>query len=149
MRAGVSGKALSPVRIKKADLASWRYEVAERGKYGAVKARWRDIENSKDEFVKIGTGEPVYLMRRFAENEDSARQKAEVKLAEFGRGVATVVLALSRAKLDVFAEAPLALSGLSPAVDGSDFIIKSVRHSLTSTKGLTTSIHAHRGKIAG
>jgi phage protein D len=121
-----SGAELTAAELTVGQLTRYEVTQAERGKYGAVTARWYDTFKAVEETVKAGDGEPVYTISRKHASADAAKKAAEAQLAAFERGTSKLTL-VCVGNPALMAEAPLTVSGVRAGVDG-EWIITTVTH---------------------
>jgi len=112
-----SGKALPVVTKGRGDLSRWNVTLAERNKYLAVEARWRDLAAAADVTIVVGSGEPVFRIRNSYPDAATALAAAKAKLAAFERGAGTLSGGC-RGDISLGAEGELHLAGIRPGVDG-------------------------------
>lgn len=131
------------VAIAESACVSWRAAMADRNKYGSVEARWRDWHDAEDKWTKAsgGEGEAVYRMRQTFPDERMAIVSATNKLRALRQACGAVSLTLPGAP-NIFAGAPLALTGFADRVDGTDWVADSVTHRLDGGGGYVTTIDA-------
>ncbi|MQP64700.1 hypothetical protein GE253_04995 [Niveispirillum sp. SYP-B3756] len=137
-----SGRQMATVSMSYAagDISSWRTTIADRGRYGAVKAHWHDQGAGERKVVIAGGEEPSMTLPNSFPNEAAARAAAAGKLAALTRGTATLSLT-GPGRLDLFAEGRVVLAGCDAAADG-EWSITKVEHSLGKSEGLTFSLEA-------
>ncbi len=136
-----TGKILAPVIVDRARIDRYTYTSADRGRYKAVTARWRDTAANQDVSVTAGTGTPVFTLRNPYPDAQTARDAARAKLATLSRGRVTLSLQSLTGDPALAAEGPLTITGLHPEIDTAAWIIKTARHVLDGS-GYTTSIDA-------
>ena len=85
-----SGIKLESVTCRCSDLTRHNVTIAERGKYAAVQARWRDLQTAQDVVITVGEGEPVFVLRHSYPDAAIATAAAKAKLEAFERGAATI-----------------------------------------------------------
>lgn len=136
----VTGLSMPAVEIRPQDASRWRFSLADRSEYRAVRASWRAAEAAGSVTEEAGSGEPVYALRRLYASQGEARDAARAKLAALARGTgrATVTLALRRPELS--AESELLLAGFRDGADGL-WVCTQARHQLAGG-GYSTSVTA-------
>lgn len=112
-----AGKSLPSVALTRQDLTRWQVTIAERGRYGAVKAHWRDLAAGTEVAVQAGDGEPVFTLRNIYPDQAAALAAARTQLAASTRQVVTIRLSLP-GDHRLVAESRIKLSGIRPGVDG-------------------------------
>ena len=133
------GQDLPAAVILASNCASWNATLADRGAYKAVKASYQDLAAAQRVEVTAGSGEPVMTLRNSYASEDEARQAARSKLRSLERGKGKVSVKGYVGDPTMSAERPATLVGFRREIDGSDWVINSVTHSL-SAGGYTCSI---------
>jgi len=136
----VSGKALTPIRIRGGDVAGYTYTTADRASYASVEAVWRDVSANRERIVAAGSGKPVKRLRRVYPNAETAGAAAEAKLARLTRGKVSLNLQLP-GRATASAEAPLRLDGLHPEIDAVPWVVDRAVHDLTN-RGYALTIDA-------
>ncbi|QCD52225.1 phage late control D family protein [Campylobacter sp. RM16192] len=104
---------------------------ANRNSYTAVVVEWQDISEGKTKSIKVGSGEQVYKMQISQPKTDNEAYKiAEAKLNELQRGGINGRCALPGA--NIVAGGKIKFKDVI-GLESSEFSIKSVSHSLSST----------------
>lgn len=124
------GKSLPVTALAAGDCANYSITIAERGKYGKVRARWHDTANAAEQTITVGAGEPEHVISRVYPDAQAATKAAKAKLNALTRGVATVRLTCVGNPL-LAAEGKIVLSGFRPGVDGT-WLMTRVTHKLGS-----------------
>lgn len=113
------------------ELYSLEITEANRNSYTAVIAQWQDINEGKIKSIKVGSGEQVYKMQIAQPKSDNEAYKiAEARLNELQRGGINGRCALPGA--NITAGGKLKFKDVI-GLQSSEFSIKSVGHSLSST----------------
>lgn len=134
-----SGGELPRIKIRPADITSWRYRVFERGKFPAVEARYYDKFAAEEKIVLAGKGEPIYSLPHLYTDKSYATRCAKAKLIDLERGVDD--LELDCVGDTKFAAEHIAdVSGVSRYIDG-EWVIKTCAHTLDAG-GFKTKIKA-------
>jgi hypothetical protein len=126
-----SGRILPAIALTPAELMRWSVTLAERGKYAAVQAQYRDLASGRDVPVTVGeapTGQPVYVLRTPYPDTAQAQAAARAKLEALERGKSSVDLTLI-GRTDVMAETWITLQGFRPGADGTWWLTR-VEHRL-------------------
>ena len=121
-----SGIKLESVSCRCSDLSRWSVTIAERDKYAAVEARWRDLQAAKDEVITVGAGEPVFVIRHSYPDAATATTAAKAKLEAFERGAATISGSMPGDN-KLMAESTLTMTDGRPGLSG-DWLLKQVTH---------------------
>lgn len=138
----VSGQKLPSVAIVPGDCSMFRMVMAKRETAGMVVAYWHAVKQSKRKEVKVGTGEPVRRLKQYYPTEEMALAAARADLERRKRGQETVSLTCVGHPSYV-AEAPMALSGFRPGVDG-EWLINRVTHRIDASSGYVCDIEAEK-----
>ncbi|WP_312449491.1 phage late control D family protein [Mixta calida] len=158
-----SGKPLPVITLTRSAGDSHRFTLADRDAYTGVIASWLHTrEPAKKETTKvkrrrkstakkkepeakqgdylIGTDENVLVLSRTYASRSNAERAAKMQWERLQRGVATFFIQLARGRADLYTEMPVKVSGFKKQVDGSEWIITTLTHSLSSDGGFTTSL---------
>lgn len=134
-----SGKPMPSIKIRPADVTSWRVSIAKRELSGTVIAHWHATKNSRVNEAKIGAGEPVYRIKRYFPTEPMAQAAARAELERRARRQATLNIRMP-GRTDAVAEARAILNGFPAGVNG-DWVITRAEHTLDAG-GYATIIDA-------
>lgn len=126
-----SGGDLPQALIDASDCASWTATVTERGKYKSAKAYHHDLVGGERKEAKVGEGEPSLTLRNSYTTEEDAKQAAQSKLAVANRGTRKVRISGLVGNTSMSAERVAVLTGFRAGIDGADYIIDSVTHSIS------------------
>lgn len=129
--------AAAATRIPRTDAVDYRVLQAERGKYAAVVARWREFEIGELQEVTAGSGTPVYALPETYPDRASASNAAETKLRALQRGTRTGKLTLSPGRPELAADAPIRLDGWGGGADGV-WVANAARHTVSEDGYRTT-----------
>jgi hypothetical protein len=140
----VSGAPIPEVIIQESNCTRWSFEVVDRGKYTAAKARYRDINAAEDVWVQAGTDASVdtaatYELRNSYPDRASAEEAARGKIRGLTRNGGNAELE-HVGDPTIGAQAPLILTGFGHRIDGR-WIADEVEHRLSGA-GLVTTIRA-------
>lgn len=138
----LDGIRLNSLLLRPQDVTSWQYKIEKREQFQSVTAKWHDVRNATTNKVSAGSGEPSEELRDTYASESEAREAAQARLNASTRGERTLDLD-TVGRGDLYAGAPLELSGIHPGIDGV-WIAKRVVHSLSSS-GYTCSVEAEPG----
>ena len=136
-----SQKPIKDVVLGRQDVERWNAIIAERGKYQSVAAFWHDIEKAERVKIKVGEGEPQYILRHNYPDLGQAEAAASAKLESINRGVASVNVTI-QGDPKIGVKAKLRLHDFRDGADGDWEIIK-VNHDYGSS-GYQTNIAAER-----
>lgn len=139
-----AGDAKRPVRLSRAELTDWRFDISAREAEGTVEAEVQMTESAEKKLIKVGSGDPVRRLRHVFATEDEARSHAEAVLARSIREQTEIGATLARFEPALFAAGRVSFVGLRPEFAGA-WHITEVRHNLANG-GLVTSITANRGE---
>ena len=131
------GRTLSPVPIDASQMseADWRLDA--RGVYGRVTAEWTDRAAATTRRVTVGEAEPEQLLRARFQSEAEANRAAARALDRARRNGGTFTVRLAGFHANLFAGAPVALTGVKPELAGV-WTLDRVTHRLSGA--LTTEI---------
>lgn len=140
------GEKLPTVRITRADGDAHRWASSARDAFDGVKAYWSDSVNGKRKTVVAGkkTGNVKTLKETYA-SESAALHAAKAELQRLERGSATLELTLAIGRPEVTAQSPVKVTGWKPEIDGDDWLVKEVTHTLNEGSGWTTKAAMERG----
>lgn len=142
----VKGKLLPPITIRPTDISgSLEFDTHDQGKYGSVKARVRDVQGNKTDYVTVGVGEPVLELKQPYPNKERAEAAALAALDQKNRGRATFKCKLLRANPTLGAERPVILQGFKSGVDGR-YIVQSATTNWHKQGGFVTNISGEAAK---
>lgn len=113
-----------------------------------AKAQYRDLEEAVTKEVDAGStsdGKPNVTLKRVYASEEEAKVAAAMALKSAQRKLCEITLDLAVGRPELVAGQPLTLKGWRPEIDGMEWVIEEVVHSLTN-QALTTSIKANSGK---
>lgn len=143
-----SGKAMPSVTLGPQDFRNYRATSADRGKYGAVVARWHNPATGQPETIKVGGGEgPTHTITQKYPDADQAQRAASAKMDAFARGVGTISGDVVPGRPSLGAEGKMTVSGLGDVASGTWVITRAV-HKLDKSSGLTTSVEGETPKGA-
>lgn len=163
-----SGLPLGAVTIVRSKGDQHRFTVADGNNFTAVKAYWQNTGSAKKGEVlvdaktvvkkvksgksgkreKLGvertdpikpSAENTKVLRHTYASEVTAIRGAKAAFDKLQRGVASFSITLAHGRADLFPELPAIVSGWKPTIDGTDWIISQVSHSL-SDSGFTTQL---------
>ena len=133
------GFEIPPLVLKTQDITSWRCRIAERGKYGSVKARYYDRKAGEEKIITEGSGEPVFRLPFRYASATTAQRAARAKLERLEQGIHTLEICAIGNPI-ISTETPLAVVGVSTYVNGA-WVAGSCTHRLDAS-GYTTTINA-------
>jgi hypothetical protein len=139
-----SGAPIPEVIIRESNCTRWSFEVMDRAKYTASKARYRDVNAAEDVWVQAGSDASVdtnatYELRNTYPDRASAEEAARGKIRALTRnGGSAEVTHIGDPTIG--AQAPLILTGFGSRIDGR-WIADEVEHRL-GNDGLITTIRA-------
>jgi len=141
-----SGQKLPGAKIVRTSKVSHAYTVKDReaSATGAT-AQFRDLAAGETKEAEAGTtsdGKPNVTLKRVYPTEAEAKVAATMALKSVQRKKAEITLDLAVGRPELVAGQPLILEGWRPEIDGTEWVIEEVVHSLTN-QALTTSIKAN------
>lgn len=145
-----SGKPLPSFALSKRESDNYRYSRAKREDYAGVEARYHDQGKAKRETVLVGSPEtpgrsttstrkPKRLKRTFHRKED-ARHAAEAEDKRIRRAEAEFEYDCSLGDPRLSPEQKGKVTGFKPEIDGRQWLIAEVTHSLDGNGGLRSKL---------
>lgn len=138
-----TGQQAQPLRITRASGDQHRYLQADREAYTGVRAYWHDPNQAKQRSVLVGQSGNAKRLRESHATEQDAQAAAQAEWQRIQRGAATFELSLAQGLPEADAQATLNVSGFKPEIDGTDWLVAKVTHTL-SDGGMTTRLEAER-----
>lgn len=138
-----SGAQLQAITLTRADGDRHRFHLAARDSYTGVRAYWNDPGAAKKKAVIAGTEENLKTLRDSYATEDAATAAARAELGRIQRGAATLEITLAIGQPSLMVQTPVNVSGFKPEIDGTDWLCKTVEHSLDDN-GLTTRLELEK-----
>ncbi|WP_431092599.1 phage late control D family protein [Pseudomonas brassicacearum] len=144
-----SGKNLSPVVLRRADLSRYQFRLGDRNTQKAVRTKHQDKKSGALKVVELDNDDlpnglpAVHTDRHIYPNKSAAEQAAKARLAAFNRSSAGVRLEMA-GRTDVFAERSVIVQGIKPGLDG-EYLAEAVEQLFTSS-GWTTTVECNGGK---
>lgn len=144
-----SGKNLSPVVLRRADLSRYQFRLGDRNTQKAVRTKHQDKKSGALKVVELDNDDlpnglpAVHTDRHIYPNKSAAEQAAKARLAAFNRSTAGVRLEMA-GRTDVFAERSIIVQGIKPGLDG-EYLAEAVEQLFTSS-GWTTTVECNGGK---
>ncbi|WP_411386988.1 phage late control D family protein [Pseudomonas sp. MPB03] len=144
-----SGKNLSPVVLRRADLSRYQFRLGDRNTQKAVRTKHQDKKSGALKVVELNNDDlpnglpAVHTDRHIYPNKPAAEQAAKARLAAFNRSSAGVRLEMA-GRTDVFAERSIIVQGIKPGLDG-EYLAEAVEQLFTSS-GWTTTVECNGGK---
>lgn len=138
-----SGKELEAIVLTRADGDCHRYHCAARDSYTGVRANWQDARAAEKKAAIAGTEDNLKTLRDSYATEADARAAAQAELGRIERGAATLEITLAIGQPALMVQTPVNVRGWKPEIDGTDWLCKSVEHSLDDN-GLTTRMEMER-----
>lgn len=144
-----SGKNLSSVVLKRADLSRYQFRLGDRNTQKAVRTKHQDKKSGALKVVELDNDDlpnglpAVHTDRHIYPNKSAAEQAAKARLAAFNRSTAGVRLEMA-GRTDVFAERSIIVQGIKPGLDG-EYLAEAVEQLFTPS-GWTTAVECNGGK---
>ncbi len=117
--ASATGKPMPSVAVRPVDTSSWSVTIADRPKYGSVRAHWHDAASGERKAETAGSDDPAFTLWRSYATAAEARHAARSMLARLAAGTRRLILDLAPGQPAVAAEEELRLAGFRDGVDGS------------------------------
>lgn len=134
-----SGKTLPPVTIRSDQCDSWSCTFSERGKYKSVQAYYHDKGAAQRKSVTAGSGTPKLTLKNSYSSQQEAQRAADSKFQTLSRGTSKVNIQGLIGDPLMSAEKIATLVDFRTGVDGSDWVVDEVTHSL-SDSGYTCTV---------
>ncbi len=140
------GERLPTIHITRRDGDQHRWSSSTRDAFDGVKAYWSDSVNGKRRLVVAGKkeGNTKTLKETYASEKD-ALDAAKAERQRIERGMATFELALAIGRPEVTAQTTITVTGFKQEIDGQDWLVKEVTHTLNEGSGWTTKAQMERG----
>lgn len=134
-----SGAAMPRAIIKRGDGDRYRYQRQDRsGTTTGVVATWHDKQTAEDKTVLAGEDSNTKALRRVYATEAEAKRAAGGEHRRIIRAANNLNITLAYGRVDLSTETPVILSEFKPGIDGSNWVIKHLEHSLNASGFLTT-----------
>jgi len=134
-----SGKPLPVVKVVRALGDQHRYHTSESDAYSGVRAFWMDEKYGRRRSVVAGQAGNSKRLRTTFANEQDARVAAVAEWQRIERGLATFEMQLALGDPSIMPQSPVTLSGFKPEIDATEWLSKTVSHSITAS-GFTSRI---------
>jgi phage protein D len=134
-----SGKPLPVVTVVRALGDQHRYHSSESDAYSGVRAFWMDEKYGRRRSVVAGQAGNSKRLRTTFANEADARVAAVAEWQRIERGLATFEMQLALGDPSIMPQSPVVVSGFKADIDSTEWLSKSVTHSITGS-GFTTRI---------
>lgn len=143
-----SGKDLPTLVIEKKNGDNFSFTLAESQNFNKVEAFWHDLatgKRGKVEAEKEQEGElesqstKTKTIRHTYKSKQAAENAVKRTLAKVQRGRATFSIQLAEGRAEISPECSVKVVGFKEEIDKTEWVIKNVRHSLSS-QGFTTSV---------
>lgn len=131
--ATASGKTLPAAIIRSDQCDSWSCTFSERGKYKAVKAYYHDKAAAQRKSVTAGSGDPKLELKNSYATQQEAQRAADSKFQTLSRGTSKVTIQGLIGDPLMSAEKIATLVGFRTGVDGSNWVVDEVTHSLNDS----------------
>lgn len=138
------GAPLPQVEITRASGDQHRYALVDRESYSGVRAYWADRTAARRKSVLVGTeGNEKRLQATYA-SEAEARQHATAERQRLARGAATFSLSLALGRPEVYPEQKASVRGFKPEIDGTQWLVAKVTHTISGSSGFSTAMEMER-----
>ncbi|WP_255296180.1 phage late control D family protein [Xenorhabdus cabanillasii] len=157
-----SGRPLPKVTLTRQSGDGYRFSLADRSAYTGVSASWlntRDPQQKTQVTVKrkrrkpasqpkpeakqgdylVGSEGNVLVMKHTYANKANAERAAKAEWEKIQRGIASFSIQLAKGRPELFPEMAVRVSGFKPQIDGADWTLVTVTHTLNDS-GLTTAL---------
>lgn len=126
-------------KLAASEVTTGTFTFADRGKYGAVVAKWWDPEKAAEQTIKTGAGSPIYTIRKPFQSSAQAQTAAQNHLAVLQRGEIEGNLTL-QGREDIFAGTIITLVGFAPSIINGEYIATNCNHSVSKSSGFGTTL---------
>ncbi len=138
-----AGQQLQAITLTRSDGDSHRYHSAARDSYTGVRAYWQDARAAEKKAAIAGTEDNLKTLRDSYATEADAMAAAQAELGRIDRGAATLQIKLAIGQPALMVQTPVNVRGWKPEIDGTDWLCKTLEHSLDDS-GLTTQMEMER-----
>lgn len=136
-----TGQPLPGARITRASGDGHRYAIADRdGQYSGVRAHWHDTRSAKRKTELVGGKDNAKTLRGTSASAEEAKRKAQAEWDRIQRGTALFSINLALGRADLYPEQKIRVEGFKPEIDGTQWLVKQVAHSITGSAGFTTTL---------
>lgn len=133
-----SGIALPPYPIDRKDTQSHRFsEKSRENKYTGAKAAWNNFVAAQKTWVTVGQPGKIHALGGVFSDARYAKDAAKAALARLQRGELTMSVTLARGAALIVPETPVPVTGFKPIINGANWIVKSVNHTLGNSAFIT------------
>lgn len=142
------GQGLPTIHITRQSGDQHRWASSERDAFDGVRAYWSDNVGGKRKEVYAGKkdGRLKTLKETYASEAD-ALEAAKAERQRIARGMATLDLTLATGNPELMAQSPVTVQGFKPEIDGQDWLVAEVTHTLDDG-GLITKLQMECGEKA-
>ncbi|PHM76914.1 phage late control D family protein [Xenorhabdus cabanillasii] len=156
-----SGRPLPQVNLTRQSGDGYRFSLADRSAYTGVSASWLNTreprkktqvtvnrkrrkttpqkkEEKQGDYLAGSEGNVLVMKHTYA-NKANAERAAKAEWEKIQRGVASFSIQLAKGRPELFPEMPVRVSGFKPQIDGTDWTLVTVTHTLNES-GLTTAL---------
>lgn len=141
--ANAKGKTMPLVTITRAKGDQHRYHSAARKSYTGVQAHWHDKGSATRRGAIAGGGTDIKTLKDAYATEADAQAAASAERGRLERGEATLNITLAIGDPTLMVQTPVKVQGFKAEIDGVDWLIKTVEHSLDD-RGLITKLEMER-----
>ena len=151
-----SGKSIAPFILARNDGDQHYFNLADRGNYTGVRAKWQDTKNAKPQQLAVqrqhaasdeaenpnyleGDSNNVFTLPTIYANKESAMRAARAKWERIQQGSVQFSINLAMGRPELYPETPIKVRGFKEAIDRQNWIINTVVHTLNAS-GYVTKI---------
>lgn len=138
-----AGKELEAIVLTRTDGDRHRYHSAARDSYTGVRAYWQDARAAEKKAAIAGTADNLKTLRDSYATEADAMAAAQAEMGRVQRGAATLEITLAIGQPALMVQTPVNVRGFKPEMDGTDWLCKTVEHSLDEN-GMVTRLEMER-----
>lgn len=140
----VNGTPLTRLHIVRSLGDRHRWHTAERNTYTGTRAQWHDKQTGQKRSTVSGAGDDAKTLKEIHATEQDAQHAAQSEQQRIERGKASFSLQLARGRPELMPQSPVTVTGFKPEIDGTDWLVKTVTHTLDGS-GLVTKADMERG----
>lgn len=140
---GAGGKSMPKVILTAQMITSWRAQVADRNEFKSVKAYYQDVAKAERKSVTSGSGKPELTLKHTYASKGNAERAAKSAL-ETSTAAGGEISINMPGNPAIKPEQKLVVSGVRQGIDGIEYTIAEVGHSIDGG-GYKTTIKADLG----
>jgi len=149
----IDGKQQPPVIINRSSCYNFSFSIFDRGNYTGCRANFLNYRDGKknhdpeNNYVLIGTDENVKSLGHTYKNIDNATKAAKYHLAKLQRAACSFSIKLHEGAPQLLPGMLVKVTGFKAAIDGEQWQIVRVNHSLSKNSGFISSLELEKHLI--